>query len=139
MEVEETKDKIYIHNLDAELAEDEPGPEEERLIFVPDIERRFTRIPKHVIRNGEAFGTPYPIYEQPTAGELILYATPQSLTTAPEHDSVRRAILESRARSMLTQDTNSQRSANNNSGLSTERVDEGHEHNEEDEGAMETS
>lgn len=105
MDVEESKARIYIHNLDAELAEVEDVPEETRLIFISDIEKKFTKIPKQILRTGEPAQTPYPLYDQPsTGGELILYTTPQSLTTAPEHDSVRRAILESRARSMLQQE-----------------------------------
>lgn len=86
MQLENTKDKVYIYNLDAELADTEP--EQERLIFIPDIERHLTKIPKHILT-----GQP-----PPQSNELVLYSDPASLSLPREHDSVRKAIIEARQR-----------------------------------------
>lgn len=87
MELESTRDKVYIHNLEQELSEIES--EGERLIFLPDIERKLARIPKSVL-----MGHSQPI----TGNEVVLYNVPSSLSIPPEKDNVRRAILETRAR-----------------------------------------
>lgn len=87
MELENTRDKVYIHNLDQELSEiDSEG---ERLIFLPDIETKLARIPKSVLT-----GQSEPI----TSNEVVLYNIPSSLSIPREEDNVRRAILETRAR-----------------------------------------
>ena len=87
MQVDDTKDRVYIHNLDDELSDLES--EEERLVFLPDIEKKLGKIPKSVLL-GE---------RHPSAGsELVLYSVPTSLSVPKEHDNVRKAIIESRAR-----------------------------------------
>lgn len=108
MQVEDTKDRIYIHNLDEELAELEEEPEQERIVFIPDIERHLDGLPKHLLRGGNALD---PSHQRPMGNELILYSVPSSLTVPPEHDSVRRAILESRARSRRDQEARSRQGA----------------------------
>lgn len=88
MALDDTEDKIYIHNLDDELADTEP--EGERLVFLPDIEKKLGRIPQSVLL-GEG---------HPGAGgnEMVLYSVPASLSVPEEQDKVRKAIIESRAR-----------------------------------------
>ncbi|PIA93609.1 hypothetical protein CB0940_04218 [Cercospora beticola] len=83
MQVDETRDRVFIHDLDAELAESEPT--EERLIFLPDIEKHFSRIPKHVL-TGKA--------EDVEGQELVLYSVPKSLSVEESRDAVRYAIVE---------------------------------------------
>ncbi|KAK4962353.1 hypothetical protein LTR66_008632 [Elasticomyces elasticus] len=87
MRLDDTKDRVYIHDLDEEIAEIEP--EDDKLVFLPDIEKRISKIPKHVLigRDPESEGQ-----------ELVLYGVPASLTVPEEHDSVRKAILEARER-----------------------------------------
>lgn len=87
MQVDETKDKVYIYNLDQELSDIES--EEERLIFLPDIDKKLGKIPKSVLA---------PRDTSVTGSEMILYNIPSSLSVPPEHDNVRKAIIESRAR-----------------------------------------
>lgn len=87
MQVDETRDRVFIHDLDAELAESEPT--EERLIFLPDIEKHFSRIPKHVL-TGKA--------EDVEGQELVLYNVPKSLSVDESRDAVRHAIVEARQR-----------------------------------------
>lgn len=89
MALDDTQHKIYIHNLDDELADTEPD-EGERLVFLPDIEKKLGRIPQSVLV-GEG---------HPGAGghEMVLYSVPASLSVPEEQDKVRKAIIESRAR-----------------------------------------
>lgn len=98
MQVDDTLDRIYIHNLDEELASLESETEEERLIFLPDIERKLRKIPKHVLNNGGDQAS------RTLGNEMILYSIPRSLTVPMEEkDSVRKAIIESRARARENQ------------------------------------
>ena len=87
MQLDNTNDKVYIHNLDEELADIES--EEEKLVFLPDIERKLGKIPKSVL-----LGEGHPS----TGNEVVLYSVPSSLSVPEEHDNVRKAIIESRAR-----------------------------------------
>ncbi|KAM3419906.1 hypothetical protein BST61_g3226 [Cercospora zeina] len=87
MQVDETRDRVFIHDLDAELAEAESS--EERLIFLPDIEKHFSRIPKHVL-TGKS--------DDVEGQELVLYSVPQSLSVDASRDAVRHAIVEARQR-----------------------------------------
>ena len=87
MNLDETRDRIYIHNLDDELSDAES--EGEKLVFLPDIEQRLTNIPKSVLM-GQA---------QPhTSNEVVLYSVPESISIPREQDNVRKAIIESRER-----------------------------------------
>lgn len=90
MNVDDTRHRVYVQNLDAELAEIEANEPEERLIFLPDIEKHFSRIPEHILSN--------PQDEAQQQQELVLYSVPKSLTLDESQDSVRKAILEARQR-----------------------------------------
>ena len=99
MQVEDTKDRIYVHNLDDELSEIQS--DEEKLVFLPDIEKKLNEIPKSVLL-GE---------RHPSVGnEMILYGVPTSLSIPKEQDNVRKAIIESRARAREKQINGVQRS-----------------------------
>lgn len=87
MQLDDTKEKVYIYNLDQELADIES--EEERLVFLPDIEKKLGRIPKSLLEG----------QSQPAANtQMVLYNVPSSLTVARDQDNVRKAIIETRAR-----------------------------------------
>lgn len=91
MNVDDTRHRVYIQNLDAELAEIEANEPEERLIFLPDIEKHFSRIPERLLASPQdAIGA--------AQQELVLYSVPKSLTVDESQDSVRKAILEARQR-----------------------------------------
>ncbi|PSR87416.1 hypothetical protein BD289DRAFT_482149 [Coniella lustricola] len=99
MHLDDSKHKVYIYNLDDELSDTESDPELEqgRLAFLPDIEKhlranRFNPLPllKPILPNkdGELAGM-----------QLVLYSDgPTSITVPEEQDSVRKAVLEARAR-----------------------------------------
>jgi hypothetical protein len=99
MHLDDTKHKVYIYDLDAELSDSESSSDEGKLVFLPDIEKhlRETRIPPRVLANseGELAGNNL---------QLVLYNVPSSLTVPEEQDSVRRAIVETRARARARQD-----------------------------------
>ncbi|KAI4229178.1 MAG: hypothetical protein LQ349_006429 [Xanthoria aureola] len=87
MQVDDTKDKVYIHNLDAELADLES--DEDTPIYLPDIEKKLAKIPRSVL-----MGRNPPI----TNNQMVLYNVPSSLSVPQEQDNVRRVIIESRTR-----------------------------------------
>lgn len=86
MQLDDTKNKVYIHNLDEQLAEID---NEERSVFIPDIEKKLGKIPQYLL-TGDM---------RPTAqNQIILYGIPASISVPEEQDNVRKAIIESRAR-----------------------------------------
>lgn len=93
MHVDDTRDRVYIADLDAELADAASSDDDERLIFLPDIDKRLSRLPRQV-------------YDPPSASagvgndaqELVLYSDPRSLSVDEGHDSVRKAVVEARQR-----------------------------------------
>lgn len=87
MHVDDTHDRVYIHDLDAELADVESDDGKERLIFLPDIEKYFSKLPQQVLAGGQEGNR-----------ELVLYNVPKSLSVDEGHDSVRKAIIEARQR-----------------------------------------
>jgi hypothetical protein len=107
MQLDDTKYKVYINNLDDELASDGESDGESGTIFLPDIEKylRATRIPTRVL-------DPRPGPRAELAGkELVLYSEPSSISVPVEQDSVRRAILEARARAREKQRAERERTA----------------------------
>ena len=98
MDVEETKNRVYISNLEKEIAEIEAAEEAARkTIFIPDIDKKILergqRIPLGVYANkdGEIGGL-----NRDQA--LVLYDFPKSLSLPESKDSARKAILEARRR-----------------------------------------
>ncbi|KAK3719007.1 hypothetical protein LTR37_004570 [Vermiconidia calcicola] len=89
MQVDDTRDRVFVRDLDAELAELEEDADE-KLIFLPDIEKRLSRIPRQVLSGGGDGGH--------DSQELVLYGAPKSLSMEAGHDSVRKAIMEARQR-----------------------------------------
>lgn len=90
MHLDDTKHKVYIYDLDAELSDSES--DDGKLVFLPDIEKhlRESRIPPSVLANSEG--------ELAGNKQLVLYNVPSSLTVPEAHDGVRKAIIEARAR-----------------------------------------
>jgi len=94
MQIEDTPHRIYIHDLDAELA-DTSSPSSssssaETPIFLPDIEKHLSKIPYHLLQGQEPTNS--------LQNQLVLYRVPESLTVPAERDSVRKAIVEARER-----------------------------------------
>ncbi|OWO97511.1 hypothetical protein B2J93_9132 [Marssonina coronariae] len=98
MQLDNTKHKVYIYDLDAELS-DSSESDDGKLVFLPDIQKhlRETRIPPMVFANreGELAGM---------NNQLVLYNIPSSLSVPEEKDSVRKAVIEARARARALQE-----------------------------------
>ena len=107
MQLDDTKHKVYIYNIDDELSSDSESEADGKLVFLPDIEKRLreSRIPPSVLANqdGELAGM-----------QLVLYSDPKSLSVPEEKDGVRKAIIEARRRLREGQapDTNAQENSN---------------------------
>ncbi|KAJ5127514.1 hypothetical protein N7448_008293 [Penicillium atrosanguineum] len=84
MLLDDTKHTTYIHSLDQELAE--PDLPDEGLVILP-LAARMMSVPKSILSNSS-----------PKGKEMVLYTEPTSLTVPKDKDTVRKAILESRAR-----------------------------------------
>ncbi|KAI0873850.1 hypothetical protein GGS24DRAFT_501436 [Hypoxylon argillaceum] len=115
MQLDNTKHKVYIYDLDAELSSaDETSEEGEcpsspgsptsgrgRLVVMPDFKKhlRRARIPPAVFANGDGELAGHNINDM----QMVLYSEPTSLTVPREQDSVRKAIIEARARARQRQ------------------------------------
>ena len=98
--MDDTKDKVYIYSLEQELSDVQS--DEEKLVFLPDIERKLGKIPKSVLTTRS----------QPvTSNEMILYNVPSSLSVPKSEDVVRKAIIETRARAREKQAQNAKDTA----------------------------
>jgi hypothetical protein len=113
MQLDDSKYKVYIYNIDDELSssdnESSDGADSSgKLVFLPDIEKHLraaSRIPTHVL-------DPRPDPSAELAGkELVLYSVPSSISVPEEQDSVRKAIIEARARAREKQRAELQRDA----------------------------
>ncbi|KAL9623780.1 MAG: hypothetical protein Q9160_002011 [Pyrenula sp. 1 TL-2023] len=86
MPVDDTKDKIYIHDIDSELAELEEHQSE--IAFIPEIEKKLAALPTSVLGS----------HRQDGNKQMVLYQVPSSISVSEEHDHVRKAIIATRAR-----------------------------------------
>lgn len=95
MQVEDTPHRVYIHDLSAELSDIES--DEDTPIFLSDIEKHLSKIPRHVLLRGSSDGS----QEAPKPTEnnqVVLYNVPSSLSVPQDRDGVRKAIVEARQR-----------------------------------------
>lgn len=90
MQIDDSKHKVYIYNIDDELSSDSES-DDGKLVFLPDIEKHLkaNRIPPSILANDEG---------ELAGMQVVLYSDPKSLTVPEEKDSVRKAIIESRHR-----------------------------------------
>ena len=93
MRLDDTKDKVYVHDLDAELAEIED--EEPRIEFLPEIEKKLAAFPS--LLESRALS--------PSQGQLVLY---RPISFPEEVQNARKAIIE--ARKKAREKNNNQRS-----------------------------
>jgi hypothetical protein len=94
MLLDDTKTRIFIPDLESEIADIEAQEQRDRegkIEFLPDIERKLNRLPKRVLH-------PQDDLVADETNQLVLYRVPTALSIPAEQDSVRRAIIESRAR-----------------------------------------
>ena len=94
MQLDDTKHKVYIYNIDDELSDSEAS-DDGKVLFHPDLQRRLkeNRIQAALGTNAKARND----------NQLVLYKVPTSLTVPEEKDGVRKAIIETRARARAKQ------------------------------------
>jgi len=86
MYLDDTKDKVYIYDLESEIAQIEAA--EPKGIFLADIDRKISAIPQQLLQS-----------QTNTANtQLVLYQVPSSISVPEEQDHVRKAIIAARAR-----------------------------------------
>ncbi|EER42380.1 conserved hypothetical protein [Histoplasma capsulatum H143] len=89
MQIDETKHRVYIHDLDREIAEIETQ-EKNDTPFLRDIEKRVMCVPKSVL--GASSDSSHTI---PSANNaLVLYRPPSSLSVPKPQDGVPMAVIE---------------------------------------------
>ncbi|ERF71108.1 hypothetical protein EPUS_07780 [Endocarpon pusillum Z07020] len=86
MPLDDTKDKVYIHDLESEIAQIEA--EELKCLFLPDIDRKISAIPQQLLR----------CHTNNANTQMVLYQVPSSISVPEEQDHVRKAIIATRAR-----------------------------------------
>ncbi|KKK12630.1 hypothetical protein P175DRAFT_0496898 [Aspergillus ochraceoroseus IBT 24754] len=87
MMLDDTKHTIYIHDLERELADDEPVGSS--IMILPGLEDKLS-VSRILVTD-----------TKPPCSEIVLYREPTSLSIPREKDGVRRAIMESRERARL--------------------------------------
>ncbi|EER28673.1 hypothetical protein D8B26_001050 [Coccidioides posadasii str. Silveira] len=85
MQIDDTKTRVYINDLESEIAEIEAEEKDHAIEFLPEIEKKLMAIPKSVLN-------PKP------DNELVLYRIPRSLSIPEEEDRVRSVIADARGR-----------------------------------------
>ena len=95
MNVDDTKTRVFIRDLDGEIAELETQEEEQKakIQFLPDIEKKLNDIPRRVLRDEHDSSAN-------ANQQLVLYRLPRSLSIPEDNDSVRRAMVEARQRAV---------------------------------------
>lgn len=104
MELDDSKHKVYIYNLDDELSSSSDtdsdagggtsSSSDGRLVFLADMDKHL-RDGRRRLLPGRALD---PRPDAWAGKELVLYRVPASLSVPEEQDSVRKAIIEARAR-----------------------------------------
>lgn len=85
MQVDDTKTRVYINDLDREIAEIEAEEKRHAVHFLPEIEKELMAIPESVLKH------------RPD-NELVLYRLPQSISISEEEDKVRAVMADVRER-----------------------------------------
>ncbi|EEQ85259.1 hypothetical protein RJZ56_001355 [Blastomyces dermatitidis] len=97
MQVDETKHRVYIHDLDSEIAEieaHENNANNNTPFIRADIEKRVICVPKSVLGANSGSSKSVPS----TTNALVLYRLPSSLSVPEVEDGVRMAAIEARER-----------------------------------------
>ncbi|KAL4878260.1 hypothetical protein BJY04DRAFT_115662 [Aspergillus karnatakaensis] len=93
MMLDDTKSRVYVHDLERELAEVERL--DSPLIILPGLEDKLSISKRMMVPDSAR-----------QCSEMVLYREPESLSIPKERDQVRRAIIETRERARLRQSMN---------------------------------
>ncbi|KAK2878132.1 hypothetical protein FQN49_001131, partial [Arthroderma sp. PD_2] len=97
MQVDDTKTRVYITDLDEEIAEIEEEERKQALKFMPEMEKRMMSIPKSVLTHKPKSEEEQEKQEEQN-NELVLYRVPEALDIPAEKDNIRAAITDARER-----------------------------------------
>lgn len=92
MPVDDTSDRIWIHDLDREIAEIEAEEERARMALLSETGDAYSKIPEHLLKQNMASN------ENAANMQLILYQEPTSLSLTEEEDAIRKTIIDARRR-----------------------------------------
>ena len=93
MPVDDTADRIWVHDLDAEIAEIEAEEAREReRIQLSGAGSQYAKIPDHLLKQNNKSNFPAP------SMQMVLYRDPISISVPEEADAVRKTIMEARRR-----------------------------------------
>jgi len=93
MPVDDTPDRIWVHDLDAEIAEIEAEEAKERdRVQLSEAGNQYAKIPDHLLKQNSKFDDPA------SNMQIILYRDPISISVPEEDDAVRKTIVEARKR-----------------------------------------
>ncbi|KAK5941375.1 hypothetical protein PMZ80_006653 [Knufia obscura] len=93
MPIDDTADRVWVHDLDAEIAEIEAEEaREEQRIQLSEAGNQCARIPEHLWKQHSKPDDPA------SNMQMVLYRDPISISVPEEDDAVRKTILETRRR-----------------------------------------
>lgn len=94
MSVDDTNDRIWVHDLDAEIAEieAEEARKKDEALLSTTAGQEIGKIPQHLLKSSTAHG------DAQSNMQMILYRDPISISVPEEHDAVRKTIIEARRR-----------------------------------------
>lgn len=94
MSVDDTSHKIWVGDLDAEIAEIEANEAREKneALLSDAAGQEIGKIPQHLLRSNTANS------DERSNMQMILYKDPISISVPEEHDAVRKTIIEARRR-----------------------------------------
>lgn len=94
MSVDDTSDRIWVHDLDAEIAEieAEEARKKSEALLSNTAGQDIGKIPQHLLKSNTAHG------DARSNMQMILYRDPISISVPEEHDAVRKTIIEARRR-----------------------------------------
>ena len=95
MPVDETGDRVWVHDLNAEIAEIEAEEARQREeIGLSETGQEYAKIPEHLLRQNGNGSSSNPAADM----QMILYRDPISISVPEKDDAVRKTIIEARQR-----------------------------------------
>lgn len=94
MSIDDTTDRIWVHDLDAEIAEieAEEARHKNEIQLNNAADQEIGKIPQHLLRGNATHN------DAQSNMQMILYRDPISISVPEEHDAVRKTIIEARRR-----------------------------------------
>lgn len=132
MPVDDTANRIWVNDLNAEIAEIEAAEAQERLLL-SEAGKEYSKIPEHLLRKN-----PNAFTDSAAANmQVILYRDPISISVPEEEDAVRKTITEARQRMRERQAEERERKDVSVAAHPVESMHPSHRYSDPDEDSME--